>query len=406
MDRYRLIVVGGGLCGAAAAYELAKKGAAVLLVDEAVDITGATRYSYGGIAYWAGMTSLTEELCAAARSRHPQLSDELGYDTQFHPKSLLLTVNADKKPVEVARDYVCFMDKPQLLTVAEAVEREPLLDAKNISGAFEVEHGHVCPVAMTQAYRHAFEQLGGTIRIGRVEKLLREGNAIKGVQVDGDAIESKHVVISAGAWSREILQQQGILLPLYFSHAEMIEIPSAQTADVQMQSLVMPAEQKRFGLEAQMGKAEFALQWQEKNKELMPPVLDTGVIQFQDGHIAMGQISRMQTSLAVTANAAEGEAAIREQVRQILPAIADLPGQWNSTRVAFSGDGLPLIGPVPGLENLLLFSGFSSPFVYVIPLAERFAQCSNLAHDPWLGQMLPERFTSAGTVLLESDKSS
>ncbi len=395
MDSYRLIVVGGGLCGAAAAYELAKKGAEVLLVDESADIAGATRYSYGGIAYWAGTTQLTNELCAAAKARYPQLSEELlGHDTQFRPKSLLLTIDAGRDPVDVARDYVCFVDKPQLLTVAEAVEREPLLDAQNISGAFEVEHGHVCPVAMTQAYRQAFEKLGGTIRIGRVEKLLREGNAVQGIQIDGEAIASKHVVISAGAWSREILKEQGIELPLYFSHAEMIEISADQASDVKMQSLVMPAEQKRFGLEAQMGQAEFAAQWQEEGKELMPPVLDAGVIQFQDGHIAMGQISRMQTSTAATADAAASEAAMREKVRKVLPQVADLPGQWHSTLVAFSGDGLPLIGPVPGLENLLLFSGFSSPFVYAVPLAQRFAGTGNLAADPWLGQMLPERFLS------------
>ncbi len=394
MDSYRLIVVGGGLCGAAAAYELAKKGASVLLVDESAEVSGATRYSYGGIAYWAGKTQLTNELCAAARARYPQLSEELlGYDIQFRPRSLLLTIDGDRNPVEVARDYVCCVDKPQLLTVAEAVEREPLLEAQNISGAFEVEHGHVCPVAMTQAYRQAFERLGGTIRIGLVEKLLREGNAIKGIQLEGEAIESKHVVISAGAWSREILQQQGVELPLYFSHAEMIEVSSAQAADIQMQSLVMPAEQKRFGLEAQMGEATVAAQWrQEEDKELMPPVLDAGVIQFQDGHIAMGQISRIQTSTAARANAEESEAAIREKVRRVLPKVADLPGQWHSTLVALSGDGLPLIGPVPGLENLLLFSGFGSPFVYAVPLAQRFAQCSNFAKDPWLGKMLPARF--------------
>jgi len=400
MDQYRLIVVGGGLCGAAVAYELAKNGASVLLVDESSDIGGATRYSYGGIAYWAGTTPLTSELCAAARSRHPQLSEELGYDTQFRAMELLLTIEADRNPVEVARNYVCFADKPQLLTVAEAVEREPLLDAENISGAFSVEHGHVDPVAMTQAYRQAFEKLGGTIRVGRVEKLLREGNAIQGIELDGEAISSKHVVISAGAWSREILREQGIELPLYFSHAEMIEVPAAEATGIEMQCLVMPAEQKRFGLEAQMGQAEFAAKWQaaqgqEEGKELMPPVLDAGVIQFQDGHIAMGQVSRMQTSLESRADAAESEAAIREKVRRVLPGVADLPGEWHSTRVAFSGDGLPLIGPVPGVENLLLFSGFSSPFVYAVPLAQRFAGTGNLAADPWLGQMLPERFVKA-----------
>jgi glycine/D-amino acid oxidase-like deaminating enzyme len=376
------------------AYELAKQGASVLLVEAEAEIAGATRYSYGGIAYWAGTTPLTRELCEAAKFRHPLLSEELGYDTQFREMELLLTVEAGKNPVEVARQYTCFMTQPEVLTPKAAQEREPLLNLKGIGGALAVPHGHVCPQAMARAYRQAFERLGGKIRIGRVEQLLREGDRVTAVQVEGEAIAGKHVILSAGAWSREILRQQGIVLPLYFSHAEMLELPreAVQGADVRMQRLVMPAEQKRFDVEAKVGQAEFAAQWEAGGEELMPPVLDAGVIQFEDGHIAMGQISRMQTSPGLTGDAVQGEIAIRSAVRQILPAIADIPGQWHSTLVAFSGDGLPLIGPVPGLENLMLFSGFSSPFVYAIPLAERFARCSDLASDPWLGQMLPERF--------------
>jgi hypothetical protein len=49
--------------------------------------------------------------------------------------------------------------------------------------------------------------------------------------------------------------------------------------------------------------------------------------------------------------------------------------------VAFSGDGWPLVGEVaPGIQ---VFSGFSSPFVYVPPFARRLA-------DRLTGQVEPD----------------
>jgi glycine/D-amino acid oxidase-like deaminating enzyme len=227
--------------------------------------------------------------------------------------------------------------------------------------------------------------------------------------VAGEIIRGDRIILSAGAWSRKLLQQSGISLPLYFSHAEMIELPKAvlEQANLRMQRLVMPAEQVRFGLEAEASQPEFASRWREvespepepTEQDLMPPALDAGIIQFLDGRGAMGQISRLQPHWQTRVDPSQSEAAMRQKLGGILPAIAPLPGQWHSTRVAFSGDGLPLIGPVPGWDNLHLFSGFSSPFVYAVPLAERFADClvqlDDLAADPWLGQMLPSRF---GTV--------
>ncbi len=400
-DKYDWILVGGGLCGAALAYELIQYGDSVLLIDPNPTSPGATRYSYGGIAYWAGTSELTQTLCHEAIARHPQLSDELEFDTQFQQRSLLLTVEAGQDPAAIATRYESFMIQPEVLSRTEALEREPLLNPEAIAGALCLPHGHVSPLALVTGYRRAFERLGGITKIGQVTDILQDGRSAEnrracGVQVTEDRISERilgdRVILCAGAWTRRLLKQQNLSIPLYFTHAELIETPPAP---FEMQTLVMPAVQQRFALEAEAGSPTQAQDWEsdQTGQTILAPILDAGLVQFADGHCCLGQISRAQTSLTFQTNATESSQHIREAVGRVLPCSKPLTGQWISTCVAFSQDGLPLVGEVPNMENLLLFSGFSSPFVYVLPVAQRFAKAMyKKQNDALVTQLSPQRF--------------
>ncbi|NJL22737.1 MAG: FAD-binding oxidoreductase, partial [Leptolyngbyaceae cyanobacterium SM1_3_5] len=91
MKIYDSIVIGGGLAGSAIAYELAKVGQSVLLLDATSQ--NATYYSYGGIAYWSGSTPLLQMLCRESQDLYPQLSAELESDIEFREIDLLLTID-------------------------------------------------------------------------------------------------------------------------------------------------------------------------------------------------------------------------------------------------------------------------------------------------------------------------
>jgi glycine/D-amino acid oxidase-like deaminating enzyme len=63
MKTYDWIVIGAGITGAALSYELVKTGFSVLLLEKHKTPQNATRYSYGGLAFWSGTTELTRQLC-------------------------------------------------------------------------------------------------------------------------------------------------------------------------------------------------------------------------------------------------------------------------------------------------------------------------------------------------------
>lgn len=392
MKTYDWIVVGGGLAGSAVSYELVKAGASVLLLEQTARPQNATRYSYGGIAYWAGTTKLTRQLCQEGIELHRSLSAELDAETQFRELPLLLTVAPDRDLARVAMLYAQCAIPPTLLNPAEAEAIEPLLQRDAIAGVLHFSHGHVSPQAIVNAYNQAFLRRGGTLQIAQVTGLMHQGNRGRGVTTSEGEYAAANVVICAGGMSRILLRSANLPVRLYFTQAELIEIPPIE---LRLQAIVMAAELKRFALEAEAGRDETDSLWDEPGHEILPAVLDAGAIQFQDGTVRLGQVSRTFTDPQTCFDAAISEAAMRQAVGQVLPALQDLPGKWHSCLVAFSGDGLPLIGALPHVQGIHIFSGFSNPFSILPPLARRFAAHATGAADDLMAQLAPDRFTSS-----------
>ena len=391
MNNYDWIVVGGGITGAAIAYELRKIGWSVLLLEQHQTAQNATGYSYGGLAYWSGTTPLTRQLCQESIDLYHNLDSELNADTDFREIDLLLTIAADQDPKATAASYSHVAIPPQLLDIKQACELEPVLNPHSIAGALTVKHGHINPHKTTQAYIQAFLRAGGEMEIAQVIDFQTISSADTGIKLTGvrTTIETYHcdnVVICAGGFSRQLLKLAGIPIKLYFTHAEVIQ---TAPVDLKLNTLVMPANLQRFDLEAESSKIE-AL-WQDTTKEPVPPILDVGAIQFQDGSLRLGQISRSLTDPFAQINAQESEKWLRTSIQQVLPPLANLPGTWHHCLVAFSGDRLPLVGAVPGFEGIHVFSGFSNPLVIIPPLARRFADFVAGKKDKIITQLSPGR---------------
>ncbi|PZV05986.1 MAG: FAD-dependent oxidoreductase [Leptolyngbya sp.] len=390
METFDWIVVGNGLVGAAVSYELARCGLSVLLVDRALEPSNATRYSYGGIPYWSGSTALTQQLCQEGIAKQRQLSEELEADTQFRELDLVLTLAANGDPKSAAEPYAKCATPPRFVSAAEAQELEPLLNADAIAGAFTVRHGHVSPVALVSAYNQAFQRLGGTRMVADVVDVVRIKDRVTGVLTTEQACPAKNVLVAAGAFSRSLLHQAQVNIPLYYTHAELIETPPL---NLQLRSLIMPAQTQRFRQESEASQPDTNAQWDQPGHELTPAILDSGAIQFLDGHICLGQISRTLTDLDAELDGAESDRTLRAAMAAQIPALADVPGTWRRCRVSFSRDGLPLVGAVPGVEGLHVMAGFSAPFVYLPPVAQRFAQAMVGEADAAIAAMALDRFS-------------
>lgn len=385
MQTYDTIVIGNGLAGAAISYELSKAGQSVLLMDDGSSDSG-TRYSYGGIGYWAGTTELTQTLFRAGLVRHRELPDELEVDTQLRELDLLLTVAKGEAKAAIEESYRAMRSPPQFIDAKTACEIEPQLNPAAIEGAFTTRHAQVNPMSLVAGYNQAFRQLGGHHNLSAVTGLVRIKDMVTGVTTQAQAYAAKKVIVSAGAYSLQLLRAVGVQVPLYFTHAEIIE---TAPLDFEVRSLVMPATNARTDLE--LASPELA-EWQKPDHQVMPPVLEAGVIQFQDQTARIGQISRFHTAFVPPVEASVSEHAIREAIAHPLPKLKDVPGNWRHCLVTFTRDNLPLLGSVPGIDGLHLFSGFTSPFALVPPVAQRYAQRLSESSDEAIEQMTVARF--------------
>ncbi|RZM75638.1 NAD(P)/FAD-dependent oxidoreductase [Leptolyngbya iicbica] len=394
MPTFDWIVVGNGLTGAALSYELAKQGAAVLLLERSPSPESATRYTYGGVPHWSGDTAMLRQLYRESRARYTALSDETGVPHHYRELDLLLTVEPGQDPQALAQRYAAVETPPVPITAAEAQEREPYLNAAAIAGALTVRHGHVDPAALVKAYNHGLQNLGGQIIIATVTGLVRMGDRITGVTTPTQAYAAGNVAVAAGGLTRELIKTAGVKVPVYFSHAELVETPPL---DWELRSLIMPADLTRSAIEAEATDDDTHDLWDKPNHEIRPPMLDSGCVQFPDGRLRIGQISRINTALEPALDATRGEQRIRQGIEPLIPALEKVPGQWHACRVAFSEDGLPLAGAIPGLSGGYVFSGFTSPFGLVPAMAEHFARWVSDGDSNILQATRPDRFTISPT---------
>ena len=392
MQTYDAIVIGNGIAGAALSYELAKAGQSVLLMDDGNPNSG-TRYSYGGIGYWAGTTELTTKLFHEGFNRHQELSEELGVKTQLRELDLLLTVEKDADVDELTRAYGAFSTPPRFVSAQEAGEIEPCLNVGAIAGAFTTRHAHVDPISLVTAYNQAFRRLGGHHNISTVTGLVKVGDSrtgrlsqrITGITTNAQAYPSGMTIVSAGAYSLQLLKSVGVKVPLYFTHAEMVETPAL---DFEVRSLIMPATNARFERESKAGNFD----WDKTDLQIMPPVLEAGIIQFADKTARIGQISRFYTRFESPGEETESKGEILGAIAQKIPQLKNVSGNWRHCLVSFTQDGLPLIGPVPNVGGLHLFSGFTGPFALVPPVAQRYTQWMIQSLDPLIEKMFVNRF--------------
>jgi glycine/D-amino acid oxidase-like deaminating enzyme len=383
------IVIGGGITGISLSYELQKAGFSVLLIEQHQQLQGSSSLGYGGISYWSATTPLTQQLCDEGITRQRELSDELGMDTQFRDLDLLLTLEPEADPQSVLSQYAHCAIAPTLLNAQEAVEREPQLNVKGIGGALLLPHAHINLDDFVKAHSQAIQRLGGEIIYAKVNHLLIEGDRVMGVATAQGDYHSAQVAVCAGGISRSLLSASGIHARIYFTHAEAIE---TQPVELELRSMVMPADTKRYQLEGTASNADQDAIWDVLGQELLPPSIDAGAIQFYDRSIRFGQLSRVLTDPYAAIDPVQSEAAIRANVSKVLPKVGELKGKWRNCLVAFSGDSLPLVGSLKEYSNLHLFSGFTSPTVYVPTLSKRFAEYVKGNSDEIIPLLSPQRF--------------
>lgn len=196
-----VVVVGGGMAGVSAAYELSKR-CRVVLVEAERDMPMHTTGRSAAFYLPAYGNTVVRGLTAASRESFDRLPEELGTPALLSQRTVLYVADADVLP-QLSEHLA--LETVQSVSVEEACAAFPLLRAGALAGAAMDHSGSDIDVlALHQAYLRGCRANGTTVlRLARVTGLRCTGSGWT-VQTSAGTITGGQVVNAAGAWADEV----------------------------------------------------------------------------------------------------------------------------------------------------------------------------------------------------------
>jgi glycine/D-amino acid oxidase-like deaminating enzyme len=195
----RVLSVGGGVIGTSIAYFLSAGGADVVVIERRAIGCAASGKSGGFLVMdWCDDSPLMQ-LARRSFALHGELAEKRDSDWGYRRMTTYggLMVGASTSPSRRA----------QLRWLSPNVSIHGRLGSARTTA-------QVQPGAFTAGMMRAAEARGAELRLGNVTGLLRRGEHVVGVDLDGGALEGDAVVIAMGPWS--ILAAPWLPLPPVF----------------------------------------------------------------------------------------------------------------------------------------------------------------------------------------------
>jgi D-amino-acid dehydrogenase len=332
------VVIGGGIVGSSVAYNAARTGLNVTLVDRA-DEGYATAAGAGIIAPGVGHHQDTayNALMVQAAAYYPNLvawlaadgEEETGYDAVG--ALLVATTEAEAAYLHEARHFaddsraagvqgigkVSMLDGRQARALFPALVDAPA--ALHIAGTARVD-GRL----MRGALRRAAERHGATILTGNAE-FLRDGTDRVIVTVDGQPLPAENVVLAAGAWSASLGKTLGVTLPVFPQRGQIahLELPETDTS-----------------------------RW-----PVVLPLRGHYLLTFPRNRVVAGATREDDAGFDYRMTAG-GVYEVLGQALRVAPGLSQ--ATLREIRVGFrpaTPDGLPILGLLPGFEHIYVATG-------------------------------------------------
>lgn len=362
-----LVVVGGGVVGCTVAYELAKAGLAVTLVERGTPGCEASSAGAGMLAPQAESSAPSPllTLALASKALYADLALELrertGLDIEYETGGNLHCF-LDEGDEAVGRGACAWQReaglKAELLGRGEALALEPDLSPEVRGALFLPEDHWVNNPRLVTALANAAALERVNFQTGEVTAILRSGDRVAGVRVGDETIRAAGVVLAAGAWSGQLAATAGVTLP------------------------VQPVRGQLVCLEAIPRRHHHLLQ-----------IKDHYLVPRASGEILVGaSVEWVGFAKQVTAEQIRAflDAAIR-----LVPALGRVPikATWAGFR-PWAPDERPIIGPWPGLEGLVVATGHFRNGILLAPITARLVRELVVDGKPSLDltPFLPDRF--------------
>jgi D-amino-acid dehydrogenase len=342
----RIVIIGAGVLGASAAYHLAKAGAEVTAIDANLD-GRATAAGAGIICPWVSDVDdpAFQRLYTAGGEYYPDLIAALGQggesETGYRQTGAML-VSGDAAEL----DWFEIMARRRAGAAAGMVSRMSAKQARarfpplrpDLGGVFIAGGSRVDGRGLTAALLRVAGSRGATIRQGHAAAVVAAGRVIA-VEVGGQRIPAERVIVTAGAWSDQVLREVGLGVTVEPQRGQImhLQLNGAQTED-----------------------------W--------PVILPPGshyIVPFDGGRVVAGATRESGTGFDYRVTAG-GQAEVLAAALSVAPGLA--AATVLETRVGFRPTGAqvrPSLGWVRGIDGLAVGTGLGAAGLTIGPIAGR-----------------------------------
>jgi sarcosine oxidase, subunit beta len=330
-----IVIVGGGLMGLSAAWHVRRADpvARVVVLERAQVGAGASGASAAGVRAM-GRDPAERALALAALARWPELDRELEAPTGYR-RGGGLRVALDERTWRDVPAWVADQraDGVPVETAEAAVVRRlaPGIAASAAGGVVCAIDGQAEAAATVSAFASAARRAGARLEegVGDTALVLERGRVVAVARPDGTREPCDVAIVAAGTWSASLLARVGARLPFGTRALQMLLTEPAPGA----LAPVLGAFDRKLSLKQLAGGAYL---------------------------IGGGWAARVPDEAAnvweVLEESVLGSLAV---AREVYPPVASakVVRAWAGLE-AFTPDDLPVLGPVPGVEGVLVAAGF------------------------------------------------
>jgi glycine/D-amino acid oxidase-like deaminating enzyme len=356
-ERTDVLIVGGGIVGAASAYHLARQGVPTILLEAETLAYGATGRNLGFLWVHTRKKGPELDLVMATRLKIDELVGELDAEVDLRTNGGLVFFH-DERQVPVMREFVEQRNSDgvpmTLISGDDARGLVPLLPPTVLGATFCPLDAQVEPTRWVEAFAGAARRLGAQIREGvRVRRLLREGDRIIGVETDAGEIEAREVVLAAGGWTAELAMTAGLELPI---HPMRLQIVQTLPMPLETRHVVYGATAlKQYGVFQDLPSFDDSLFMNDVEWRHDMLLLES-FCQKADGSYLLG-CSMDYPGFLWDADL-RGVSLINEVLMEHVPRFreAGFAKAWAGI-LPFTVDNLPIIDRMPGIDGLIVAAG-------------------------------------------------
>jgi glycine oxidase len=329
-----VVIIGGGIIGCAIAWYLRKRQVGVTLIERG-EIGGQASRAAAGLLAPLGPLSGPgpfADLVLAGFALFPAVVAELEEATGLHlgyeRSGALRTVSHPERAARLRKRMQRWLPlglRMEWLDGEGVRRREPLLSSEICAAVYAPEEAQIEAPRVVQAFACAACQRGAELLSHQdIVGLVTEGARVTGVRMaEGTTLACSALVIAAGAWSAECASWLRVPLPIGPLHGQLLTF--AQTT---------PA--------------------------LRHIIFGDGIYLAPRGDRIIVGATKEERGFDVAVTE-EGIAWLTATARRLLPSLVDQPVQkaWAGLRPK-TPDYRPILGPLPGWENVSIAAGHNS----------------------------------------------